>query len=175
MLWICVVPDAKASRRNIFLLARSLFKFGGSTNLLPFSLSSLSRSKCMFVAAACAAVQPAVLSSSRSVPPRMHALQSMIFPLRCVGGVEIYSTLSGDGAKNRDNARHCKSRGAVCSIVRRRRTGTGGTEPGCSRALVPVQHGRRRKDAQGCKKEKLKHNSPISDVFQFFIAGLNHI
>lgn len=113
----------------------------------------------MFVAAACAAVQPAVLSSSRSVPPRMHALQSMIFPLRCVGGVEIYSNISGDGAKNRDNARHCKSRGAVCSIFRRRRTGTGGTEPGCSRALVPVQHGRRRKDAQGCKKEKLKHNN----------------
>lgn len=166
------MPDAKASRRNIFLLARSLFKFGGSTNLLPFSFSSLSRSKCMFVAAACAAVQPAVLSSSRSVPPRMHALQSMIFPLRCVGGVEIYQ-LSGDGAKNRDNARHCKSRGAVCSIVRRRRTGTGGTEPGCGRALVPVQHGRRRKDAQGCKKEKLKHNI-LFFQFKMFFSNFNN-
>ena len=81
-----------------------------------------------------------------------------------------YIQLSGDGAKNRDNARHCKSRGAVCSIVRRRRTGTGGTEPGCSRALVPVQHGRRRKDAQGCKKEKLKHN--ILQLFRMFFNFL---
>lgn len=127
----------------------------------------------MFVAAACAAVQPAVLSSSRSVPPRMHALQSMIFPLRCVGGVEIYSNISGDGAKNRGNARHCKSRGAVCSIFRRRRTGTGGTEPGCSRALVPVQHGRRRKDAQGCKKEKLKHNI-LFFQFKMFFSNFNN-